>query len=332
LGHHGDYNDGYWHAAMSPDGRLLASVAPDGLRLWDPFAFRASDRLLAYVPLKKCGSVSFFPDGSLLTAGSDGLLRWPLTVEADSTHLVLGPARALGAVPPFPVLGAAVSADGTTVAVATRRGQALVLGTDQQGRKVSLLDKALSYVAVSADGRWVATSTWFGGTGVKVWNARTGELAHDLPVKGSAWATFSRDGKWLMTTAGEQRLWSWKIDSWVPGLSFPAPGAVGLLPVFSQDSSVVAVPHSRNLVRLIDLASGREFASLPTTGGPCCFSPDGGQLVTGGENFALQVWDLRLIRQQLADLGLDWHLPSYPRAPAVDARKPLRVRVETGDR
>jgi WD40 repeat protein len=47
FGHHSNYNDGYWRASLSPDGRLLASVARDGLRLWDPFATREGDKLLA---------------------------------------------------------------------------------------------------------------------------------------------------------------------------------------------------------------------------------------------------------------------------------------------
>ncbi len=330
VGHHGDYNDGYWRAALSPDGRLLASVARDGFRLWDPFATREADKLLAHQPLIRCGSVGFFPDGSVLTAGQDGLLRWPLTADAETGRLVLGPARALGALA-GPDMGAVLSADRRTVCVA-RQGQALVFAIDNPDRTIRLQSPFLAHPAISPDGRWVATGTWGAGSGVKVWNAHTGALAHDLPVKGAAWPRFSPDGKWLVTTSNDGvLLWSRKLEAWEPGLKFPAPGAVGLLPAFSPDGNVLAVPESRSLVRLIDLATGREFASLPTKGGPCCFSPDGSQLVTGSENHALQVWDLRLIREQLATMGLDWHLPSYPQAPAVDARKPLRVRVELGE-
>jgi hypothetical protein len=37
------------------------------------------------------------------------------------------------------------------------------------------------------------------------------------------------------------------------------------------------------------------------------------------------VWDLRLIRRELAARGLDWELPPYPPAAPVDG--PLRVKV-----
>ncbi|HEV3202784.1 MAG TPA: tetratricopeptide repeat protein, partial [Gemmataceae bacterium] len=57
-----------------------------------------------------------------------------------------------------------------------------------------------------------------------------------------------------------------------------------------------------------------------------CFSPDGSQLVTyAGRGGAFQVWDLRLIRRQLAEMGLDWDLPPYPTPP--ESAKPLRVQV-----
>src|SRR5262249_4734705 len=46
--------------------------------------------------------------------------------------------------------------------------------------------------------------------------------------------------------------------------------------------------------------------------------------------YAIHVWDLRLIRRGLKDLGLDWDLPPYP--PAEDeGTGPRRVRVELGN-
>jgi hypothetical protein len=41
------------------------------------------------------------------------------------------------------------------------------------------------------------------------------------------------------------------------------------------------------------------------------------------------MWDLRLIREQLRDRGLDWDWPPFP--PAVpDTRGRLRLTVDTG--
>ena len=49
-----------------------------------------------------------------------------------------------------------------------------------------------------------------------------------------------------------------------------------------------------------------------------------------GKVKGLRVWDLRLIRRHLAEMGLDWGLPPYP-PPAHDARPPLRVLVDRGN-
>jgi len=63
-------------------------------------------------------------------------------------------------------------------------------------------------------------------------------------------------------------------------------------------------------VRLIETATGRELATLTA---PelhdihwLCFRPDGEQLAVGCANGILQLWDLRRIRERLAEMGLDW--------------------------
>src|SRR5262249_32812446 len=102
---------------------------------------------------------------------------------------------------------------------------------------------------------------------------------------------------------------------------------------FSPDGKVVAVLHSMSEVRLIEPATGRELARLPSVGWPYCFSPDGSQLVTyAGDSGDLHVWDLRLIRRQLNEMDLDWDLPAIP--PPEDgqlAEGPLRVKVMPGE-
>jgi hypothetical protein len=83
---------------------------------------------------------------------------------------------------------------------------------------------------------------------------------------------------------------------------------------------VLALSTARGAVRLVDPATGREYATLQAPNldnlGWLRFSPDGSQLVTlAGSPRLLQVWDLRLIRAQLAALGLDWPLPPFPTSP-----------------
>ena len=72
-----------------------------------------------------------------------------------------------------------------------------------------------------------------------------------------------------------------------------------------------------HVIRLVDSTTGRELAALdaPDLDRPTFteFSPDGTRLAaTTEERDSIHVWDLRLIRSQLATLGLDWDRASYP--------------------
>ena len=60
------------------------------------------------------------------------------------------------------------------------------------------------------------------------------------------------------------------------------------------------------------------------------FSPDGSRLVVStNDGPAVHVWDLRAIRRDLADMGLDWDAPAYseddPAGPSAPPLPPLQV-------
>jgi hypothetical protein len=76
---------------------------------------------------------------------------------------------------------------------------------------------------------------------------------------------------------------------------------------FTPDGRILALLSGRSTaVTLVQFLERKELASMDS-GRPLSFSPDGGQLLTTGENSrGLQLWDLRLIRQQLAALQLSW--------------------------
>jgi WD40 repeat protein len=72
----------------------------------------------------------------------------------------------------------------------------------------------------------------------------------------------------------------------------------------------MAVTDTPLTVRLLDTANGQELATFgmpePQVISCLAFSPDGNQLFVGGQTPAIYIWDLRLIRQQLAQMNLDW--------------------------
>src|SRR5262249_8237760 len=85
---------GTWRIHFSPDGALLASTSPAGVRLWDV----AAARDLAGLPTGMCSGVVFAPDGSALyTRSAAGLERWP--IQPEPAGLAIGPRQHVMALP-----------------------------------------------------------------------------------------------------------------------------------------------------------------------------------------------------------------------------------------
>jgi hypothetical protein len=324
------------HSAYAPfqvdfqsDGRLLASTG-EGVWLWDLVSFTE----IAHLPIGGTGTTLFRPDGTgLLTFGVAGLRLWPLKYRkgAGEDLLGFGPPR-LADLPREP---------SDQFARGDGAGR-LIVATNVQSWQAVLIDPAtlaerrrfgphpgLRYSIPSPDGRWVATSTWQ-GSNVKVWDTASGALAWELPC-GSAWVGFSPDGRWLVTALGyEYRFW--QVGSWKPGTRVrTGTGHLGYF-AFTPDGRLLALDGG-HLVRLVDPESGRELASLePPPEYPRGlqwpnFSHDGSRLAVPTDRVVL-VCGLRLIRAQLATMGLDWDAPPIPAAETAPAALPIRVRVE----
>jgi hypothetical protein len=152
----------------------------------------------------------------------------------------------------------------------------------------------------------------------------------ELAPGGIIGVEFSPDGKWLLTGGSNHRLW--RVGNWVPGPVFGDAGGGA----FSPDSSYVALDTTHGAIRLVDVNSGVEFARLEDPRQRraywITFSPDGTKLLTiSGEYNALQVWDLRAIREELTKFGLDWKRPAFPPADDTDAKAALRLSVDLGN-
>src|SRR5262249_23763807 len=209
--------------AISPAGRLMASASAGGAQLWDLAATSEGDKEVATLPVGSGARAQFHPNGeSLITDGkSAGLQRWPITPDLKTDGLQIGPPQSLslsarlpGSDPDF-----ALGADGRTVAHSPTRGQVLLFDLETPPQKLVVGSYGMRFPAFSPDGRWLATGNWQ-WRGVKVWDAQTGEVAHDFDIGGpeenAAWPAFSPDGKCLVTgTFAEYRIWevggSWQL-------------------------------------------------------------------------------------------------------------------------
>ena len=301
------------------DGQLLAVGVFGGVGVWE----LSSGRELAFLELPGINFTAPGPSGSLLTNGAAGLLHWDVTRDSSIPgHMKIGPPRKLS------IAGSngdiACTSDGRVIASAQSAG-GMVLHTEQPDRPVALVPHDdVRYVSLSPDGKLVVTGS-HQDRAVNIWNSETGALVKRL--QGASWrATFSPDGKWLGSVWGGFRLW--KVGSWEEG---PKIGG-GEGAAFSPDTSILAVESGEGSIRLLDPNTGDEYARLEDPSQDrarhITFSPDGTQLIaTNDDSRTIHVWDLRLIRTQLAQRGLDWNLPMYP-AQKPNDQIPLTVEID----
>ena len=320
-----------WDTDISPDGRLLAGAYTDGVCLWD----LGQGQQVARLPGRDLRTAKFTPDGTgLIVSGGPGLWRWPIARDGRSgtTALRIGPGERILLPEGTATGGCSLAHDGRTLAVVAADA-AIIFDLKAQKEKTRFGGHTGSVGAVlSPDGRWLACTTWH-GSGVKVFDTQSRKLVLSVPETNNSHAAFSPDGMWLATGTGpEYRLWS--VGSWEAGLRIAGvettdmPGPMA----FSPDGQILAIVVSWPLVRLIDVASGLELATLEMPDidvriWALSFSPDGTCLIAGSHSHRLHIWDLRLIRQRLAAMGLDWDLPPYPPAAEPAALTPLSVEV-----
>jgi serine/threonine protein kinase/WD40 repeat protein len=319
----------YRHAAVSPDGRLLAVGMDDGLRLWDLVVGRE----LAFVPSGAVSDVFFRPDGrELLACAGHQVFRWPL--RAAPGEVTLGPPRQVPV--PFAPHRVAQSPDGRRLAGVGRTEPRQVflwgLEEDKLLRVAAEPHRGGSEVAVSPDGRWLAAAGWH-SPAVSLYEAGTGRLRQRINVGGSARVFFTPDSQTLIAChGGGYRFWQlgpWEELPPLPGnVAYPGPVA------FSPDGKVMALETAPGVIALRDLASGRTLARLEDPyhdrATEIVFSPDGTHLVNLAHYArAVHVWDLGLIRRRLDAMALDWG-PSPPPPAPKPPEGDLIVRAEVG--
>jgi serine/threonine protein kinase/WD40 repeat protein/tetratricopeptide (TPR) repeat protein len=329
---------------LDADGRVLVAVSKQGLSFFD----MESGQELASARFKNDGGVvwpiSYHRSYGWMTCGLGGLLLWPATLSPSPPLkggdkgrapdvLRVGPPERLASTENAGA-GASASKDGRIIAV-PQGNQTLVFDTGRPGWRVVIgPHHDVRSCAVSPDGRWVVTcSHWWDGhsKSVRIWEAESGRHVLDLPLEGLSNASFSPDGRWLSTVTGGRGSYLWEVGTWREARRF------GL--AYSKwipNSQWLALTEVLGVIRFVEPDTGREVFRLP---GPeprlyyaTCFSPDGTRViahVTGLE--AIYVWDLRLIRERLKELGLDWDWPEFKPAPkAQRSRAPLAVTVDAG--
>ena len=318
-------------AAIHREGRLAAVSLTGGLALFD----LESGRELENIPIPgERTDLAFDGEGNLYSNGFAGCFRWPVRPDpADAGRLIVGPPEQL----PFQPGNRPISSsrDGRVIAQSMFNGYGMsahaggwILHPNSPTPRRVGAPLSMNFCSVSADGRWVAFSANDPYLG-HVYDTATGQRVWQSPAnnggKSDYYYGFSQDGRWLMTAQDGGRLYA--AGTWTPGPQL-GPGVP-----WDATSDLAVMGEGNGIYRLVQLTTGRELARLedPEQNSNAAFlTSDGTKLVITAGN-GLRVWDLRLVRRQLAAMGLDWDAPPYPPAAANNTPR-LSVTVDRGDK
>src|SRR5208337_2804751 len=101
---------------------------------------------------------------------------------------------------------------------------------------------------------------------------------------------------------------------------------------FSPDGRLLALARGPYQIAILRVPTCETIATLRPSMrariGSLCFSPDGTKLAALEWIGNLDVWDLRVIRSELAKLNLDWRIPPFDRPAAVSGPGPAALRLQ----
>lgn len=310
---------GYPLLDVRPDGRVLVSGGNGLLQFWDLATSRPLLRLSG--PFR---STAFDATGNTVLSGgsSDDFTKLVLSAGGGSEKkqmMLSAPTEA--EVEPVPerwletAFGQKLVGSRFVVVSETRTGICFVDRSTARVHAFPTGNQYRPYADVSPDGRFIAAGFRV-GRDVHVWNAHTGVLLANLPVR-SARVKFHPDGRTLaVSQRGNCSFYRLQTDdgsNWelVHGTPLQKPTRVPDSMAFSPDGSLVCIlESSRDKIRLLD---GRTFEKrglfeLPDSIAARSFlmTPDNRFLVVSANNSTLWRWDLAELQSDLAAMGLNW--------------------------
>jgi WD40 repeat protein len=268
--------------AFDPTGRRIATGSDDGrVRV---YTIGATVTGRVFNQGGAVSTVTYGPNGLLLTAGADGSAKlWRPT----------GAARLdTGA----PVTSASFGGRGRLVLTTSGNGRIQVWRTRdaRQLRTIRVRGKAVPlHGALDPSGRFVATVGH--DRFARMYSVDTGRLVHRLPQEALVHcAVFSPDGSQLATCGHEGVVRLWTLGGrLVRRLRGPEENQPILAAAFSPDGKLVVAAVHDGTARLWNVATGQLVATMfghSNALTSVAFSPDGKEVVTGALDNIARTW------------------------------------------
>ena len=284
LGSFAGHDDTINDLALSPDGRLLATVSRDvTVKVWDMATKQEVQTLTGHS--KEANSIAFSPDGTMLASVSwDGTTRiWGLVSKEAAATPSPTQASAGPTMTPVPLSALAISPENAS-----------------QVKQASSLAQGGEQIAWSLDGRYFAVA----GHELVVYDAETGQQVRKIGRSNTDGIAFSPDGRTLAAIMGEVKLFDVTTGAELHTLSgtrISTTAASGYFLAFTPDGKTLAVVVGE-VVKLFDVESGSETGLIIARGSNAiAFSPDGRLLASGAWD-GLRLWDAAT-GQQVRVLG-----------------------------
>jgi WD40 repeat protein len=283
--------------AFAPDGKRLALGQADGGLLIQSLSGGRPKEFehgpgLGMLP----SGLAYSPDGRTLASGGHGpgVKLWDVATGAIKATLE-GHWSPVGSL--------AFSRDGKTLASGSTDGDVRLwdVATGLERATLAGHSSEVRGLAFTPDGRQLASGSLDGS--VLLWDVATGgEVARFQGGGRKVYAlAFSPDGQRLAVGLGalvggdRGEIGLWKLSGTQAGFRTIGPGIFRAV-AFSPDGQTLAAGGNERVVRLWDVESGEELATLAGHEGfiaSLAFSPDGESLATAGQDSLVGLFDLK---------------------------------------
>lgn len=307
--------------SFHPNERWLVTTHTEKATVWDLHRARS----LVDLPVAGATQTFFDSGGSNMyfKLPSNEFVRWPISPtpngsEQTGRHFILGPPHKL------PIEASTSSVvDRALKTVVVRQAEALRVLSVADGSEIQRILPAspVENLNLSPDGAWLLGRHRFSDQ-IQLWSLPGGAMAKILNMPGVHRTGFSPDGRWLFTASTDECV-CWEVGTWKRVHAVPRTGSGGTPPwiAFSADGSLGAMNFSQTSIRLFHPPTGGELTTLEDPDnhplGNARVNENGSIVAAPSRLGAIRIWDLRLLRRELARLRLDWNeTPPPPPAPA----------------